>query len=347
MDDFFEIVENKQSDIDLGVDVSRETLVEKSDSLQRTDLWQEERRGSWTGSRFKNCMQCDSAGGKLDWFNPLKVYKFSKGALKYIYENAKERETGRYIETKPTWEMKYGTKIEPLIERRANEFLKEKNLSLQLVGFKVFPQLATAGVSSDAIIKDEKGETVASAEFKACTSWSTHYDRTFEKTDDSSTDFWQTQGQMIAWEVTETYYFVISPPSDITKYLFAENIMDLYEDWVKETEMDFEIIKSSPIHHKSLLKRLEIMESTIQIFLELDKPNLKEILYEEIDHFKKIWDSEDSVFIETTETAEKSAQISEAIETKEIENKPAEVKETEPEPIKPREVNFSEDDIPF
>ena len=360
MEDVFELVENKESDIDLPINVSRETLESESEenSLQRTELWQEERKGNWTGSRFKNCMQCNQQSSKLSWDNPLKIYHFSKGAIKYIYENAMERKTGRYIESSPTWEMKYGTKVEPLIEKRFNEELISKGFKLKLVGYKEFPEFNTAGVSSDAIVLDEKENIIASAEFKACTSWSTHYDRTFESTDDSSTDFWQTQGQMIAWNVDETFYIVISPPKDIKKYLFAENIMDFYEDWVSETEMNIEVIKKSPIHHNALMKRLFIMESTINNWLSEEDLNLKEVLYNEIDFFKKKWNSEDVIFLKPLEVAENSTENSEATESiTETQNEEipavaeasagesAETSEANAEEGK--ELDFNKEEIPF
>lgn len=348
-------LEYEESELELYFEEEKEIF--QAEFLQKTPEWQEERKGNWTGSRFKNVMQCSSAGGKLSWDNPAKVYLFSKGAVKYIYENAMERKTGRYIESSPTWDMRYGTIIEPLTERRFSEWLIENDLNLtrKSVGYKSFPAIGTAGVSSDSVLEDDKNNVVASCEFKACTSWSSHYNRTFESTDESSVDFWQTQGQMLAWEVDKTFYVTISPPKDIKKYLFAEDIEEMYEEWINETEMTVEVVKKSPFHHSALLKRLEIMESTAQKWLKDTSKNLVEILYEEIDSFKKL-NNED---YEDSETAQKSiekidsiASTESAIKDEIIEEKADSsasysqsnvIKKTESN----KNVNFEDDDIPF
>lgn len=290
---FEEVQQNDFSDIHLDIEVNQEfEYPEESFSLQnqlqRTEQWREERKGNWTGSQFKNCMTCNSKGAKFDWFHTDKVFYFSEGAIKYIFANAMERKTGRYIETSSTKEMKYGTIIEPLIFKRAAGELEKQGLVLKLVGFKVFDNLPTAGVSSDAIVENNQGELVASGEFKACSSWSTLYERTFELMDEKGTDFWQTQGQMLAWNVEQNYYVVASPPQDITLYLnYKGDIMDLYDYWCNETEITIQVVKKSPIHLNALSKRLEIIESTTNRWL-CEGGNLKEILYEEIDYFKSL-----------------------------------------------------------
>lgn len=283
------IQQNKESDIELNISFEEEN--QKQEEIPRLD--REARRGNWTGSQFKKLMTCSSSGSRLDWFNKDKVFHFSDGSLKYIFANAMERKTGRYIITDSTKEMRYGTKVEPLIFKRSAEELKQKGLILQKVGYKPFPNMPTAGVSSDSIIRTEEGEIIASFESKACASWTTLYDRTYEQMDDSSTDFWQTQGQMLAWDVEENYYCVISPPQDINKYLYCENIMDFYEDWCNETEMTIEVVKKSPIHLSCLEKRLKIAEAVVERFLCGEEENLKEVLYEEIDYFKQCFYDEE------------------------------------------------------
>lgn len=283
-----ELQEIEKSDLEIdNFQEETEDYQEQETDLQRTEIWREERRGNWTGSQFKNCMTCNAKGGKLDWVNNDKVYYFSEGAIKYIFANAMERKTGRYIQTDSTKEMKYGTIIEPLIFRRAAEELAKNGLVLKKVGFKSFDDFPTAGVSSDAIVLDElKQEIIGSGEFKACASWSTLYERTFELLDEKSIDFWQTQGQMLAWNVSKNWYVVASPPKDINVYLRAENIIDYYEEWCTETEITIQVVDKSPIHLNALKQRIQIMESTVNRYLEEDG-NLKEILYEEIDYFKK------------------------------------------------------------
>ena len=263
---------------------------EQEIELQRTEEWQEQRKGNWTGSQFKQLMTSTPKGGKLDWFALEKIFMISQGALKYIFSNAMERKTGRYIQTSPTKEMRYGTKIEPLILRAANEILSNEGLEIQKVGFKIFENFPTAGVSSDGkVVKIETGELIASAELKACTTWGTLFERTFELMDDSSIDFWQTQGQMLAYGVDKNYYIVAEPVKDIDLYLRAENIMDYYEQWIEETKITIQVVKSSPIHQNALFERIKIAEEIVCEWLSVEDSNLKEVFYEIIEKHKKIY----------------------------------------------------------
>ena len=348
-----EIQEIEKSDLEIdNFQEETEDYQKQETDLQRTETWREERRGNWTGSQFKNCMTCNAKGGKLDWFNNDKVYYFSEGAIKYIFANAMERKTGRYIQTDSTKEMKYGTIIEPLIFRRAAEELEKNGLVLKKVGFKSFDDFPTAGVSSDAIVLDElKQEIIGSGEFKACASWGTLYERTFELLDEKSIDFWQTQGQMLAWNVSKNWYVVASPPKDINVYLRAENIMDYYEEWCAETEITIQVVEKSPIHLNALKQRIQIMESTVNRYLEEDG-NLKEILYEEIDYFKQNQKTEFKV-VPAVQFQDISFDVNPIIETTEeiqqietaFENVNAQEFHVEQKTEKPVEVDFN--DIPF
>ena len=283
-----EIKNPKQGKSKLKIKVKKEKKSKKNKELQRTEEWQQDRKGRWTGSQMKNIMSCSQAGGKLSWEDEQKIFIFGTAALKYIYENAKERQTGRYIDSGAgTKEMRYGTKVEPLIRKRVEEIIKKKKIKGKVieVGFKKFPTMKNAGVSSDAILV-HKGKTKASFEFKACTSWGTHYDRTFEITGDKSKDFWQTQAQMIANEVDFCYYCVAEPPADIGRYLYYEgDIMDLYEEWKDECGVTMEVIKASKIHQDSLLKRICISEDALNAWLS-EGGSLKEELNDAIEHYK-------------------------------------------------------------
>lgn len=279
-------LEDKESDLDLDLDLSQDEDLDQesfSEKLQRTEQWQEERRGNWTGSAIKELMSCGRSGGSKSWTDELKHLDFGKNSIKYIFANAMERKTGRYIQGPTTAEMIYGTITEPLSYRRANEELKKKGLMLKKVGFQTFPGIPTAGVSSDAVIVkiDEPETIVASGEIKACTSWGTYFDRTFEGTHDKSKDFWQTQAQMVAWDVDKTLYIVLSPPKNFRKYINKETVEDLYDDWVSETEMHIEEIKRSDIHVQNMLKRISIGERVIFKYLETQN-NIAEILDDEV-----------------------------------------------------------------
>ena len=279
----------KKSNIVLNFEV-KDKAPKKDKQLQRTVDWKMQRLGRWTGSQLKNLMTCSAAGGKLSWNDIDKVFLLGTGALKYIYENSMERKTGRYIETGDgTKQMRYGTKVEPLIAKATKAELKKMGVKGKMkdVGFKVFPTIENAGVSSDAILIDkETKETTASVEMKACCSWSSHYDRTFDFMDEKGIDFWQTQGQMIAWGVDITYYVVAQPPSDISKYLYYEgDIMDLYSDFIEECPISIEVIKASKTHQNAMLKRIIIAEKTVNDFLK-DGKSLKASLYKNIDYYK-------------------------------------------------------------
>lgn len=279
----------EQSDIDLGIDLSKIKSESTQDAgLQGTAAWRKQRNGQYNASEAKKLMTCDQKYAKASWHNPDKYLAFSDGALKYIFKKAKERETGRVLESAQTNDMKYGSIIENLTFRRADELLRSQGLYLEKVGYKKLDDIPTAGASSDAVVRRISDNVmIASAEMKACVSWESLYERTFEATDEKSIDFWQTQLQMLAWNVEQTYYLVISPPSDIKKYIYAEDVEFLYEEWCSETEMEIELIERSEIHTNNLKKRISIAERTIEKYLAT-KENIKGILYEIIDEEKNI-----------------------------------------------------------
>lgn len=268
-------------------------VFENSNKLQRTKEWFENRNKKWTGSKRKDLMSCNSKGGKLSWHNEEKIFMFSDGAIKTIYNVAMQRRTGKIMKNSSTKQMDYGTKIEPLIfivvERYCNEHYAA--MTVKQVGFKDSEENENSGSSSDGLIYDDlKKEPVASIEIKACCSWDSHYDRTFEPVDEKSIDFWQSQAQMEAWGVPFTLYAVAEPPEDIMVYLKSENIEEYSEQWEKECPVTFQKVLKSPIHQRAMSIRIAIAESVIS---EWNKKggSLKEIFYNELsryktDHFK-------------------------------------------------------------
>lgn len=274
----------KESSLKLNVPKVKKIKKNKKD-LQRTEAWKEDRKGRWTGSQFTALMTCSQGKGNLKWDNIDKIFEFGKTALKYIYENAMERKTGRYIdEGDGTQQMRYGTLVEPLIAKAAKKLLKKEG-KLKKVGFKEFPTMPNAGVSSDRILKNKKGKTIAAVEMKACTNWGTHYERTFESINEGSKDFWQVQGQTVAWEVDTAYYIVAEPPSDIKKYLYYEgDIMDLYKEFLKDCPLSLIKVKASRLHQEALLKRVCIAEQALNDWISLGG-NLKKTLDKTIEHF--------------------------------------------------------------
>lgn len=281
------IFETEESDLDLGIDLTNHKEETKSfhneEKSGNYEGFDESRRGNWNASETKALMSCNQSYSKKSWSNPDKYLAFSDGAIKYIFKKAKERETGRTVKSNPTSSMRYGTKIEKLTFRRANEYLKPLGLYIKQVGHKKFDDIPTAGASSDGIICEiETDKIIASGEMKACVSWETLYERTFEATDEKSIDFWQTQQQTLAWNVDKTYYFVIAPPSCTKKYLDAEDIESMYDEWCSETEMEVEIIQKSELHTENLKKRMLIAEEVIAEYLST-KRNIKNIFYDIVD----------------------------------------------------------------
>ncbi len=268
----------QQSDIILNVGANQ----------QRTEAWRDDRLGRWTSSQMKQLMASERAVCKFPWNSPERIYGFGKSALKYIYENAKERQTGKWLDSGAgTKDMQYGTKIEPLIFKASKRVLRKKGIvgTMETVGFKPFDNLPTAGVSSDGILRYE-GKVVAALEIKACTSWGSHYDRTFDITDESSTDFWQIQAHTMAWNVDKCLYIVAEPPKSIYDYLnYDGDIMDLYKHFVAECPITIEIVKASPVHQEAIIKRIEVAEEVIELYLE-DGGNLSEILYNVINKYR-------------------------------------------------------------
>lgn len=267
------------SNIDIDVKVEKQPK-----QKQRTEKWKEQRRGRWTGSQLKNLMACSPGKSKLGWDDINRLFAFGKTSIKYIYENAMERKTGRYIdEGDGTQQMRYGTVVEPLIQKAAKKKLK-KHGKLKQVGFRKFPTMPNAGVSSDSVIKKKK-KVVATVEMKACTNWQTHYDRTFDLVDPTSKDFWQVQGQLLAWEVDLCYYVIAEPPSDIKKYLYySGDIMDLYKDFCEECPITIIEVKPFKVEMHALLKRICIAENALNDWLATGG-SLEEVLDKTIEFY--------------------------------------------------------------
>lgn len=290
----------KETDIDLGIDFdfSSSNFDEKkpTEKTQRTDDWFRERCGLFTGSAVSTLMSCGRSGGKKTWNDQSKVFDFGTGSLKYIYTKIKERETQRYIVTRPTKDMLYGTSVESFAFRRINNYLKKENLFAELVGFKTFDGFDNIGASADLVIKSKDSlKKEAIGEIKCCTAWGTVYDRIFEDVDESSGDFWQLQTEMASWGVLSGWYFVLTPPQDVSKYLYIDKIdneeylNELYLDWCSETELEVQKVEFSPNHINALKQRVSIAEKIIKTYFDEKQQgevNLKEIFYRVIDEEK-------------------------------------------------------------
>jgi hypothetical protein len=277
-------LEPEETDLEIEVQKYGHPTTATTEPQQRTPEWRKARMKHFTGSRFKSLMSCNPKGSKKSWSDKSKIFDFSSGVVKYIFEVAKERQTGRYIESGTNLQMIYGTNVENFAFRRANEHLKSFGLKLETVNFKEFDSFVSAGASADAkVIEIESGKTIAVGEIKCCTSWGALFDRTYENMDEKSGDFWQTQGEMKAWNVEEAYYIVITPPKDIRRYLRVlesqeDTQEELYKEWCLETEIEIQRVKASPLHIEALFTRLEIAEKTIKEYLSENSRDIKDVL---------------------------------------------------------------------
>lgn len=280
-------------DVNSDFEDSEENYLQEEE-LQRTDNWRNARNGCWTASTLKNLMTCNPRGGKMCWSNPMKSLEFSSGSIKVIYEVAKSRQRGYFIESSIGKSADYGTKVEPLIYEISKDYFKKLGLDIEKVGFVKLSDFPTAGVSSDFRLIDRIKLKSYNGEIKATTSWGTHYERTYDLMDEKSIDFWQVQMQMKAHEVDTAFYVVSEPPRNINKYLYSEDIMLMLEDFRSECALSYQKINASEIHQKAFMVRIEIAEKTVQRWLE-EQTDIKDILYEEID-LKKSELKEESVF---------------------------------------------------
>jgi len=279
----------KTSDIDLNIDFSEE----KSNSHQRTEEWFLQRNGEVTSTVCKSLMACDNSGGKLSWNEKSKVYSFSSGIVKLVYEKAMQQKSNRYIDSgKGSYGMQYGTAVEPLILKAAKRDKKIKKLlkkgyTIEEVGYKNFPNTKNAGASSDGIIKKPNGDIYAVIEMKACIGWSSHFERTFDSMNDKQMDFWQTLSHMIAWNVNKCYYVVTEPPKDIRRYVFSEDIMGEWKLFKKEAPVTVQIIKKSQVHADALITRIKILNAIVKEYLSHPDLDLTILTYDTIDHYKR------------------------------------------------------------
>lgn len=270
---------NNISDLEIPISVNNETHIDTDREQFHTA-----RNGLWSGTIIKRLMACNKKGGKMQWSDPDKYFEFSDGIVKLIYSRCMQRKTKNWIETKPTAEMRYGTRVEPLILALGAEFIP---LDIEEVKFKAFADFPTAGATADSVGKKE-GKVKAVVEAKGCTSWETHFNRTFNRMDEKDIDFWQTQTEMRAWEVDLCYYLVASPPRDMYKYLnYDGDIMDLKEDFRKECIISVEEVVASPFHQKAIMERVIFAESVVDKWMEVGG-HIKELFDKMLDEKKGV-----------------------------------------------------------
>lgn len=259
------------------------------DTLQRNDDWNKARNGNWNGSERKDLMACNRSAAKLTWNDYEKVFMFSDGIVKLIYKVAMKRKTQKVITGATTSQMRYGTKVEPLILLEVVNWAKKHYpaMTVKPVGYKTSDVNDNSGSSSDSIIGSDLKGPQLSVEAKACCSWDAHYERTFELMDEKSSDFWQTQAQMEAWGVDMTIYAVAEPPEDITPYLATDDIFSMSDRWRMECPVTFQKVPRSEVHQQAMSVRISIVEETISRWTaSTDKASLRAIFYNVLSEYK-------------------------------------------------------------
>lgn len=214
-----------------------------SKELQRTEEWFEQRKGRFTGSRIKELMSCSRSTAKKAWGEPEKIIDFGETAKKYVFEKAMERKRNKIIQTPTTAAMIYGTTNEDSVI----SLLKDKKIIK--VSFKEFiPNIA--GASPDGYFEEDN--EIIGLEIKCATTWQSLYNRS-QTVDQSHEDFWQLQSEMLALKCDKLLYVVAEPSENI----FEPNITDL----------NIQLVKSSPIHQKCIKLRCMIGHTAIKLFL--------------------------------------------------------------------------------
>lgn len=312
---------------------------DNSDDLQRTKEWFEQRRGKWTGTTFKELMTCSKKASSWGWDVDYKIIAFSAGIPKKVFAKAMERITGITLEKGSSIPMRYGAKIEPLVQRRIEE--ENPNIKVNLLGFVDSKDLPNTGVSSDgdAIEIDE----ILNLEMKSTTSWEGYFDRVQNAIDEKHDDFWQIQGQMMVRSLNQTLYVVTSPPSDILKYVKSENPMEFYEEWKAETITKYFRVQKSPIHLHALTERIKIVEKACVSFVENPETSINELIYNEVEEYKNNFDAISIDLSNDFFEEEQSVDEVEEITPEPSMQSPEEVIESEPQ--KQKEVDPN--DLPF
>lgn len=257
------------------------------------------RNGKWSGTVVKRLMACNSKGGRLSWADEEKALCFSNSVKSLIYERYKMRVTGKYIESKGTKEMQYGTRVEPLILAIGRELIRDwllkenpsykaKNITTEPVKFKSFDDIPNAGATSDSVTR-YIDEVIATTEAKACTTWTTHFKRCFDPMDEKDIDFWQTQTQMISWNVDKCFYLVAEPPKDFGKYLYYDgDIMDLLEEFKNECTVTLQVVKQSLFHQLAIKRRIIFAEKVVNALIDSNSSKVEDVYTELLDEEKGI-----------------------------------------------------------
>jgi hypothetical protein len=187
---------------------------------QRSEEWFKKRMGKFTGSRMKDLMSCKSRKKGKNWGEKFWLCDFGDTALNYIVERAIERATGNRIETPTTWQMQWGTNLEPIAKE---EISKRYNVEIQDVDFELFIKNAGASADGKVLMRYNYGinPTPVSQswgvgdptpiEIKCPATVKSHYELINAPVDESHDYFWQLQCEMLAQKANQMVFFSYDP----------------------------------------------------------------------------------------------------------------------------------------
>ena len=219
--------------------------------LQRTEQWFKDREGKFTGSEFYKLMGTTRTTSKMEWGRAEKRIDFNKTALKYIYNKARERQTGKVIRQHIGKNGEYGTKMEKHV---IEIFLEQnKHYEYQACNFIEFIK-GIAGASPDGKLIDTITKNEFGLEIKCPVSWDAEFERQ-EQVTVQHQDFWQIQGEMLALKVKNLIYIVGEPTKDILRMPTIDSIK-------------WQIVAASQIHQQELIHRCKIGDLAMNYFLQ-------------------------------------------------------------------------------
>ena len=233
-----------------------------SEDLQRTEQWYKDRGGVFTGSEITKLMSCGRSSAKMEWGRAEKMIDLGKGAIKYIYSKAKEREKGKIIKMGDVFQFKYGKKTEqPILEL----FLEKRpDLIYQKHGLEKYND--HLGASPDGSFIDKETGEVLGGEMKAAMNFETFYERAEVVFDQSHMDFWQVQTEMLCLKGDKLFYVTGEPVEDAANVVYG----DMTNDEIKEAigEVNIQLIHASEIHQNAIINRAKLGDEIIKEYLK-------------------------------------------------------------------------------
>jgi len=233
----------------------------QEEGQQRSPEWFEQRMGKFTGSQISELMKCSRSTAKKGWDAPEKIIDFGDGAIKYIYNKAKERQRGKVIHTPTSAAMRYGTDNEKTV---VDLYMSENpDLRFEEVGFCEFIS-NVAGASADGRIYS--GDEVYGLEVKCATTWEQFYNRTETEMNQKHMDYWQIQAEMMALGVVKLIYLVAEP---------SENIFE-----PEITHYTKKIVYQNPEAQNAIQIRANLGDKIIKKWLQNDKKPFSDVVTE-------------------------------------------------------------------